>query len=131
MSPHAFVSDTDLGNAYSAFHVILVSSSVLHANNFFSVAIAPKVSIEEVDFDPLTVSSLGNNAYSVEVGHGFQLSCVSTGNFSGEVTWYKIDQSGGGMCECVCASVFVLSQGTPNRYMWLVIKLTSLRCGSG
>ena len=103
MLQNASVSSADVGSTYSTFHVVLVSLML----DFFSVAIAPKVSIEEVDFHPLTVSNLGNNAYSVEVGNDFQVSCVSTGNFSGEVTWYKIDQRGGGMCECVCISVSV------------------------
>ena len=69
-----------------------------------STAIAPDVSIDVVDFDPLTVRKLGNNAYSVEVGYDFQVSCISTGNFSGEVIWFKIDQ---GVCVCVCVFVCV------------------------
>ena len=69
-------------------------------------AIAPDVSLEVVDFDPLTVSFI-DTTYSVEVGHDFQVSCVSTGNFSGEVTWYKIGVDGGGeyvyyVCVHVC-----------------------------
>ena len=53
------------------------------------------MSLEVVDFDPLTVSFF-DPAYSVEVGHDFQVLCVSTGNFSGEVTWYKIGLDGQG-----------------------------------
>lgn len=36
-----------------------------------------------------------NSEYTVEVGHEFGLLCTSSGNFSGEITWYKVESSEG------------------------------------
>ncbi len=65
------------------------------------------MSIEYTETDPLTVMSHPDNTYLVEVGHDFQVTCISTGNFSGEVNWYKFSNSNTsewlqGVCVCVC-----------------------------
>ena len=71
------------------FSCLFLLSINIHA------AIRPEVSVaDHIDTDPLTVNNLGNNMYEVEVGHDFQVTCVSTGNFSGEVTWYRMESGG-------------------------------------
>ena len=78
----------------------MVQYNVNLTSNTFLLAIKPDVKLEvDDDSDSLTYSVTGSE-YTVEVGHEFGLLCTSSGNFSGEIMWYKV-QSSGGNCSCV------------------------------
>ncbi len=90
--------------------MLLTPPLSLSLSLYIHAAIRPEVSVlDNVDRDPLTVDRRDdkNNLYEVEVGHDFQVTCVSTGNFSGEVTWYRMS-SGGTVGELVFDSLSCL-----------------------
>ena len=63
-------------------------------------AIPPPLSTDvpsEVDRSWFTVNS-DSNQYTVEIGREFQVLCVSYGEYSGTVTWFKVGNGGEFLC---------------------------------
>jgi len=61
---------------------------------FCILAIAPEVAVLDAGLNSTSVA-IKDTVYTVELGRDFQVSCISTGNFSGVVTWYKIIEDTG------------------------------------
>ena len=68
-----------------------------------SPAIAPPISVESFDTNPSVYTSPKNNknTYIVEIWNEFSVLCVSSGDFSGRVSWSKKGSKGNSLI-CLC-----------------------------
>ena len=91
-----FRANPDRTGCDCKFSDVMYATYVVLRFPFFPyAAIPPPLSIDvpsEVNRSWFTVNH--SNQYTVEIGREFQVLCVSYGEYSGAVTWFKVGNGG-------------------------------------